>query len=86
MTDQTMTNATPAEFPCPKDGTAMVHMGRRMSGAYRCPECKSVFLDMPAMRSARADRPPIWAPIVMSILMSVGMTLLVRRLRRATRA
>jgi hypothetical protein len=86
MTDQTMTGAAPAEFRCPKDATAMAQMGRWPSGADRCPACKSVFLDMPAMRSAEGAQPPVWALIAVSILMSVGMTLLVRRLRHASKA
>ena len=81
--EETVTNEGQRAMACPKDGTAMAPMGRRRrGGAYRCPECKSIFLDLEAMRSGRAGRPPVWAPVVMSVLMSVGMTLLVRRLRR----
>lgn len=82
MSDETMTVETPTEMVCPRDGTAMAPMGRReRGGAYRCPECKSIFIDAAAMRSARAAQPPMWAPFVVSLLLSLGMTLLVRRLR-----
>ena len=82
MTDETMTDEAASAMVCPKDGTSMAPFGRRRrGGAYRCPECKSVFIDMEAMRRGRAGQPPMWAPFVMSIIMSVGMTLLVRRLR-----
>lgn len=83
MSDETMTVEPPTEMACPKDGTAMAPMARRgRGGAYRCPECQGVFLDVAAMRSAGAAQPPMWAPFVVSLLMSIGMTLLVRRLRR----
>lgn len=82
MTEQTKTAAARPAMACPKDGAEMAPMGRRgRGGAYRCPECSSVFLDVEAMRRGRSGRPAMWAPLVMSIIMSVGMTLLVRRLR-----
>jgi hypothetical protein len=38
-------------WQCPKDGTAMLPMGRRgRGGAWRCPECRSVFIDTEPMR------------------------------------
>jgi hypothetical protein len=78
MTDETVTG-----WACPKDATAMEPMGRRgRGGAYRCPTCKGVFLDVEAMRSGRKAQPPMWAPIVMSVVMSLLATFIVRRLRR----
>ncbi|MFI5262047.1 MAG: zf-TFIIB domain-containing protein [Candidatus Limnocylindrales bacterium] len=70
---------------CPKDGTSMAPVGRRgRGGAYRCPTCTGVFLDVAAMRLGRARQPMMLAPFVMSVLMSLGMTLLVRRRRHRT--
>jgi hypothetical protein len=87
MIDQTMLHEVPTELTCPKDGSAMAPMGRRgRGGAYRCPECKGVFLDIGAMRAGRAGQPPWWAPVVSSLLFSIGMTMLVRRLRRRSGA
>jgi hypothetical protein len=75
-----MTDATATAMACPKDANAMQPMGRR-SGAWRCPTCRGVFIDTQAMRQRRAGRPPVWAPVVMSVL----ATLVVRRmLRRLT--
>jgi hypothetical protein len=77
-----MTDETTSAWVCPKDGTAMEPMGRRgRGGAYRCPTCRGVFLDVEAMRRKRDGRPPQWAPFVMSIAMSIAMTMLIRRLR-----
>jgi Transcription factor zinc-finger len=45
---------TPTAWSCPKDGTAMEPLGRR-SRAYRCPECRGVFIDTAAMRRGRGD-------------------------------
>ncbi len=67
-------------WACPKDGTEMAPMGRR-SGAWRCPSCKAVFLDVEAMRRGRPDNPPAWAPVVSSVVMSILATVIVRRLR-----
>jgi hypothetical protein len=76
-----MTETTTA-WACPKDATAMEPMGRRgRGGAYRCPTCRGVFLDVEAMRGRRQGRPPMWAPFVMSVVMSVVMTIVIRRLR-----
>jgi hypothetical protein len=83
MTEEMLAAESPRALSCPKDGTSMASVGRRgRGGAYRCPECKGMFIDVEAMRGGRAGRPPAWAPVVVSVLMSVGMTLLVRRLRR----
>jgi hypothetical protein len=87
MTEETMTDEARRAMACPKDGTSMAPFGRRgRGGAYRCPECKSIFIDVEAMRGGRAGQPPMWAPVVMGILISVGMTLLVRRRRRRPKA
>jgi tRNA(Ile2) C34 agmatinyltransferase TiaS len=80
-----MTDVAVEAWACPKDGTEMASVGRR-SGAWRCPACKAVFLDVEAMRRGRRDTPPAWAPVVMSVAMSLLATFLVRRLlRRAGR-
>jgi hypothetical protein len=76
-----MTDETPTAWQCPKDGTAMQPMGRR-AGAWRCPECRGIFIDTGAMRRGRAGRAPAWAPVVVSVLASLLATVLVRRLRR----
>lgn len=76
-----MTETTSA-WVCPKDATAMEPMGRRgRGGAWRCPTCRGVFLDVEAMRRGRRAQPPMWAPFAMSVVMSIAMTMLVRRLR-----
>ncbi len=86
MSDDVANDNTNVEMTCPKDGSTMEAFGRRRrSGAYRCPTCQSVFLDVATLRQGRASRPPAWAPVLVSVLMSVGMTLLVRRLRRGRR-
>ena len=81
-----MTDETTSAWACPKDATAMEPMGRRgRGGAWRCPTCRGVFLDVEAMRRGRKGQPPKWAPFVMSILMSLLVTFIVRRLRRRPR-
>jgi Transcription factor zinc-finger len=87
MTEETHAAEPESAMACPKDGTSMEPLSRRRRGAaYRCPECKGVFLDLEAVRRGRSGQPPMWAPFVMSVLMSVGMTLLVRRLRHRSKA
>ncbi len=82
MTEETLTAEPESAMACPKDGAAMAPVGRRgRSGAYRCPECKSMFIDVEAMRHGAAGRAPMWSPFVMSVVMSVLMTVIVRRLR-----
>jgi hypothetical protein len=81
MSDDSPAAVTPTMMACPKDGAAMGPIGRR-AGAYRCPDCRGVFIDVAAMGRRRVEPMPMWAPFVVSVLMSVGMTLLVRRLRR----
>lgn len=78
-----MTDETATPWLCPKDATAMEPMGRRgRGGAWRCPTCRGVFLDVEAMRRGRRGRPPKWAPVVTSVLMSLLATFVVRRLLR----
>lgn len=82
MTEETATMESPSAMNCPKDGTAMAPLGRRSrGGAYRCAACKSVFLDVEAMRHGRSRQQMTWAPLVMSIALSLVVTALVRRLR-----
>ena len=76
-----MTDETQTTWQCPKDGTAMAPMGRR-TGAWRCPDCRAIFLDTEAMRRGRGGQPPMWSPVMMSVLASVLATVVVRRLRR----
>jgi tRNA(Ile2) C34 agmatinyltransferase TiaS len=76
-----MTDVAEKAWTCPKDGTEMSAMGRR-AGAWRCPACQGVFLDIEAMRRRRGERPPAVARVVMSVAMSLLATLLVRRLLR----
>ena len=82
MTDETLTTESPTTMTCPKDGTAMAAMGRSgRGGAYRCPACRSVFLDVEAMRQGRSRQQMTMAPLVMSIAISLIVTALVRRIR-----
>jgi hypothetical protein len=79
-----MTDVADKVWACPKDGTAMAPMGRR-SGAWRCPACKAVFIDVEAMRRGRRGRPPMWVPLVWSVVISILATVIARRfLRRST--
>jgi hypothetical protein len=79
MTDQAATT-----WQCPKDGTVMQARGRR-SGIWRCPTCRGIFIDTEAMRRGRNGQPPKWVPFVTSMLMSLLVTFVVRRLRRRPR-
>ena len=76
-----MADETKAAWQCPKDGTAMQPMGRR-AGAWRCPQCRSVFINTEALRGGRGERPPMWAPVLMSVLASLLARFVVRRLVR----
>lgn len=80
LEERAMTEQTQTPWLCPKDGTAMGPMGRR-SGAWRCPECKGVFIDTEAMRRGGGQTPK-WAPAVTSVLLSLLLTFVVRRLLR----
>lgn len=78
-----MTDETTTAWVCPKDGTAMEPMGRRSRrAAWRCPTCRSIFVDTEAMRRGRTGHKPWWAPVVTSVLASLVATFVVRRLRR----
>ena len=81
--ENSLAEVTPA-WACPKDSATMEAMGRR-AGAWRCPTCGAIFLDTDAIRRGRMGRPPIWAPVLLSVLMhvlvSAGVAVLVRWLR-----
>lgn len=77
-----MTDETQTLWKCPKDGAVMQPMGRRgRSGAWRCPTCQGIFIDTGVMRQGR---PPWWAPVVTSVLVSLLARAVARRLRRRT--
>jgi hypothetical protein len=76
--------ASAVAWTCPKDGTAMVARGQR-GGVWRCPACGGVFLDVETLRGGRSRQPPMWLPMVWSVALSVGVTLLVRRLKARRR-
>jgi hypothetical protein len=78
MEVQVMTDETQSVWKCPKDATVMQPLGRR-SGTWRCPTCQGIFIDTGAMRQGR---PPWWASVVMSVLVSLLATVVVRRLRK----
>ncbi len=54
--------------------------GRR-AGAWRCPACRGIFLDVETMRR-RPHRLPVWAPVVMSVAASVLATVITQLLKR----
>jgi hypothetical protein len=88
VTDEASAAESPTKWLCPKDGWAMEPMGRRgRGGAWRCPTCRGVFIDVEAMRRGRGARPlmwapgPVWAPVVVSVAVSVLLTVLVRWLK-----
>jgi hypothetical protein len=75
-----MTDDTQTTWNCPRDGTVMQPLGRPgRGGAWRCPMCRAIFLDTEAMRQGR---PPWWAPVVTSVLVSLLATVVARRLRK----
>ena len=76
-----MADETQAAWQCPRDGTAMAPIGRR-SGAWRCPQCRAVFLDVSAMRHGHDGQPPTWSPVVKIVLVSLLATFVARRLTR----
>jgi hypothetical protein len=79
-----MADEMPTAWQCPKDATVMEPIGRRgrSSGAWRCPQCGAIFFDTAAMRRGRGGRPPMWSPVVTSVLVSLLVTFIVRRLKR----
>ena len=76
-----MTEENVTARKCPKDGTVTQPLGRR-SGTWRCPDRSRHLLDTGARRQGRL---PWWAPVVMSVLLSLLATVVVRRLRRRPR-
>ena len=87
VTDETPAAETPTKWLCPKDGSAMQPMGRRGRGAaWRCPTCRGIFFDVETVRRNRQGRPPVWAPVVFSIVMSVLITLIVRQLKSRSKS
>jgi Transcription factor zinc-finger len=75
---QAVSDETKPAWQCPKDGVAMQPLGRR-AGAWRCPTCRGIFMDIAAMRRGRPSK---WSPMLTSVLMSLLATVVVRRLRR----
>jgi hypothetical protein len=80
-----VTNETQTAWQCPKDGTVMQPPGRR-SRAWRCPKYRGIFIDTEAMRRGRRAKPPVWAPVVLSVTMSVLATLIARRFFRHSKS
>jgi hypothetical protein len=78
-----VTDQSQAAMPCPKDGAAMRQMGRR-GGAWRCPDCRSIFIDTEAMRRGRSQRPPAWFPLLVSVVATMLVCRVARRLCRAS--
>jgi len=76
-----MTISSEGTWACPKDGTDMQHIGRR-PGAWRCPTCNAVFLDIETMRSRRGGPSSPVRSIVGSIALSLVATLVARRVLR----
>ncbi len=61
----------------------MAQMGRRgRGGAWRCPTCGGIFIDVATMRRGRGGRPPAWVPVLSSVAWSLLALAVVRRLRR----
>jgi len=87
LEEPVVTEETTTAWKCPKDGTAMEPLGRRMRGsAWRCPTCRGVFLDVEDVRRRRGGQlPSKWAPVVSSILLGLLMTAVVRRLLRSSK-
>ena len=76
-----MTDEAQKAWTCPKDGTEMAPMGRR-SGAWRCPTCKAVFIDVEAMRRGPMGKQPVWARVVLNVAIAVIVTVVARRFLR----
>ena len=78
-----MTDEATATRQCPKDGATMGPMGRRgRGGAWRCPTCGGIFIDMGTRRRGRGARPPALVPVLSSVAWSLLALAVVRRLRR----
>ena len=65
---------------CPRDGTAMQPRGHRQ-GAWRCPECRGLFLDAETWRGYR-ERHSARGPVLVILIISLLATIIVRQLRR----
>jgi hypothetical protein len=76
-----MTDDTTVAWLCPKDGTEMGPIGRR-SGAWRCPVCKGVFIDVEAMRRGRGDGPPVAPKVFLNIAIAITALVIARRVVR----
>ena len=76
--EELVVSQTETNWTCPKDGTVMKPLGRR-SGAWRCPTCRSMFIDR---EGARRGGPPMVARMLMNVAMGLAVTAIVRRLRR----
>jgi hypothetical protein len=60
----------------------MAPMGRRgPGGAWRCPDCGGIFIDVGTMRRGRGRRPPAWVT-AHEVAWSLLALAVVRRLRR----
>jgi ssDNA-binding Zn-finger/Zn-ribbon topoisomerase 1 len=55
---------------------------RRRGGAWRCPDCGGIFIDMGTRRRGRGARPPALVPVLSSVAWSLLALAIVRRLRR----
>ncbi len=76
-----MTDETKVVWSCPKDGTEMGPIGRR-SGAWRCPVCKGVFIDVETMRRGRGAGPPVAPKVFLNIAIAAVALVIARRLLR----
>jgi len=84
VTDEKLAAEKPTAWSCPKDGTPMTPMGRRIS-AWRCPTCRGIFLDTEAMRRGRG-RPAAGSQVLMAVFWSLLAMFVIRRVcRRACR-
>lgn len=78
-----MTDVAGKAWACPKDGTEMEPRGSwRRDIAWRCPQCKGVFLDVESMRQGRQGKSPMWAMIGRNVAMAALATVIARRVFR----
>ena len=76
-----MTEVAEQAWACPRDGAVMVPMGRR-AGAWRCPTCRGIFVDVQGMRPGRAGAPGVWPRVLLNVAVSLFAVALFRRLLR----
>ena len=76
-----MTEVAEQAWACPRDGAVMVPMGRR-AGAWRCPTCRGIFVDVQGMRPGRAGDADVPPRIVLNVAASLFALFLFRRLLR----